>query len=891
MASNNAVSAIVGSLQSRRMLLEFSSQLGLTTDPRLRAAQRADDERIETTLVSIFNSALDEDAVLRLEGDSAQHFLDAVQGALDKGLLLAEDHSRMARRMIRKLSERCDMLPSSLFITGVSGREEHPTFGGGYGDIFRASYNSKPVALKRMRYFLRGAELRRVHLKFCREALVWKDLRHPNILTFLGIDRDSFPSTLCMVSPWMEHGTILNYLQNHGHANVDKSLYEVAQGLQYLHSRNIIHGDLRGANILVNENWSACLADFGLSNFSDATSSMTTNRGGSLYWMAPELIDPERFGLQFARTRATDVYAFGCVCLELYTGRPPFAELREPTVLLKIMNNERPQRPVGPPIVPDALWGHVLACWAHDPQSRPETRLVVQTMKSLHPLPLLPDPQPSTPSLSMPSFPPTSMAAPTMLPFLEPLPLPQDNMSSGADPQLVGGEYIILSNYTTPMDDPDEMPVSFYGGEIVRLLQQQVVPFSCLSLASVLFHDSERAEIEVQEKGEHYDTPAVRVQDWDWKKVWEREREVQAQREREQERPPLGLPSKTAPVPNAPSSTPTGATTGPPPVKPLQLAKKPAIQYDEASEKAGQGTQAAAAALEKKGEKMKEKRISTMTEVQIMEKLRQVVSDDDPKLLYSKIKRVGHGASGHVYVAKSLATGKRVAIKEMDLSHQPRKELLVNEILVLKESQHPNIVNFLECFLVKSTELWVVMEYMEGGALTKIIENNTMEEDQISSICFETCKGIAHLHGQSIIHRDIKSGHVLLDALGRSKRTTMVGTPYWMAPEVVKQKEYGVKVDIWSLGILAIEMIENEPPYLDEEPLKALYLIATNGTPTLKKPEAVSRELKGFFSACLRVDVMSRATATELLDHEFFKKACGPSGLIPLLRFKLKQLW
>lgn len=126
-----------------------------------------------------------------------------------------------------------------------------------------------------------------------------------------------------------------------------------------------------------------------------------------------------------------------------------------------------------------------------------------------------------------------------------------------------------------------------------------------------------------------------------------------------------------------------------------------------------------------------------MSEAQIMNKLRIVCSSDDPNALYSKIKKVGQGASGSVYVAKVLATGAKVAIKQMDLSHQPRKELIVNEILVMKESQHANIVNYLDSFLVKGVELWVVMEYMEGGALTDVIDSNTLEEDQISSICNE----------------------------------------------------------------------------------------------------------------------------------------------------------
>ncbi|KAI9626068.1 hypothetical protein KEM48_010577 [Puccinia striiformis f. sp. tritici PST-130] len=157
----------------------------------------------------------------------------------------------------------------------------------------------------------------------------------------------------------------------------------------------------------------------------------------------------------------------------------------------------------------------------------------------------------------------------------------------------------------------------------------------------------------------------------------------------------------------------------------------------------------------------------------------------------------------------------------------------------MKESQHPNIVNFLDSFIVRETELWVVMEFMEGGALTDVIDNNTMEE--IKSLLFAS-----KYHSSNI-----KSDNVLLDAQGHVKISKfLIGffNDGWntvlMAPEVVKQKEYGAKVDIGPWVFMAIEMIENEPPYLDEEPLKALYLIATNGTPTLKKPERLSKELK-----------------------------------------------
>ncbi|KAI1612207.1 protein-serine/threonine kinase [Exophiala viscosa] len=352
--------------------------------------------------------------------------------------------------------------------------------------------------------------------------------------------------------------------------------------------------------------------------------------------------------------------------------------------------------------------------------------------------------------------------------------------------------------------------------------------------------------------------------------------------------------------------------------KPLNVAKQPPVKAPVDARKEAEIALTAKKPVE---ERAKEVRMSSMSESEVMAKLKQVVSKDNPNESYSKQKKIGQGASGSVYVARvrESATSAvareiyrthgpkgQVAIKQMDLRNQPRKELIVNEIIVMKDSKHPNIVNFLDSFLQEqNNELWVVMEFMEGGALTDIIDNNpVITEDQIATICFETCKGLAHLHSQDIIHRDIKSDNVLLDRVGnvkitdfgfcakltesKSKRATMVGTPYWMAPEVVKQKEYGPKVDIWSLGIMAIEMIESEPPYLNEEPLKALFLIATNGTPRLKNPNKLSRELKAFLSVCLCVDVRSRASADELLRNDFMRMGCSLPSLSELLKWREK---
>uniref|UniRef100_A0AAR2JLB6 non-specific serine/threonine protein kinase n=1 Tax=Pygocentrus nattereri TaxID=42514 RepID=A0AAR2JLB6_PYGNA len=282
-----------------------------------------------------------------------------------------------------------------------------------------------------------------------------------------------------------------------------------------------------------------------------------------------------------------------------------------------------------------------------------------------------------------------------------------------------------------------------------------------------------------------------------------------------------------------------------------------------------------------------------MSDEEILEKLRSIVSVGDPKKKYTRFEKIGQGLK----FCSSLAVFQ-VAIKQMNLQQQPKKELIINEILVMRENKNPNIVNYLDSYLV-GDELWVVMEYLAGGSLTDVVTETCMDEAQIAAVCRECLQALEFLHSNQVIHRDIKSDNILLGMDGsvkltdfgfcaqitpeQSKRSTMVGTPYWMAPEVVTRKAYGPKVDIWSLGIMAIEMIEGEPPYLNENPLRALYLIATNGTPELQNPEKLSSVFRDFLNRCLEMDVEKRGSAKELLQHQFLKVAKPLSSLTPLI--------
>ncbi|KAG8131784.1 putative Serine-threonine-protein [Naja naja] len=261
-----------------------------------------------------------------------------------------------------------------------------------------------------------------------------------------------------------------------------------------------------------------------------------------------------------------------------------------------------------------------------------------------------------------------------------------------------------------------------------------------------------------------------------------------------------------------------------------------------------------------------------------------------PEEVFDVLEKLGEGSYGSVFKAIHKETGQVVAIKQVPVESDLQE--IIKEISIMQQCDSPHVVKYYGSYF-KNTDLWIVMEYCGAGSVSDIIRlrNKTLMEDEISTIIQSTLKGLEYLHFMRKIHRDIKAGNILLNTEGHAKladfgvagqltdtmakRNTVIGTPFWMAPEVIQEIGYNCLADIWSLGITAIEMAEGKPPYADIHPMRAIFMIPTNPPPTFRKPELWSDEFTDFVKQCLVKCPEQRATATQLLQHPFVKNAKG----------------
>ncbi|KAF5385606.1 hypothetical protein D9757_006780 [Collybiopsis confluens] len=342
------------------------------------------------------------------DGEEALETMDQLQAELDRAQMENDIQVRAScLKRMQELNRLHGVLPSSMFLRGLHCESKHPITGGGFSDIWVGRLEGRRVCVKVLRFFLQSTDKEGLLKSLSKEVLIWRQLKHPNILPFLGVDKTLFPPSFSIVSPWMDNGDLISYFRKsslHPSAKLDY-IVQIAEGLVYLHELNppVVHGDLKGANILISDDQVCCLADFGLSIL-DTQSNNPTHTStvqGSLRWLAPEYINPSNKPTQMGLT-PRDIYAFGCTVFEvnfpltyviapsdgfpvdqLITEQPPFAHHNQDiSVAIDVLNGVRPVPPPDIQLSNQVLFGSMQTifspCWSEESKARPSARAFQQ---------------------------------------------------------------------------------------------------------------------------------------------------------------------------------------------------------------------------------------------------------------------------------------------------------------------------------------------------------------------------------------------------------------------------------------------------------------------------------------------------------------------------------
>uniref|UniRef100_A0A2K5S066 Myosin-IIIa n=1 Tax=Cebus imitator TaxID=2715852 RepID=A0A2K5S066_CEBIM len=282
----------------------------------------------------------------------------------------------------------------------------------------------------------------------------------------------------------------------------------------------------------------------------------------------------------------------------------------------------------------------------------------------------------------------------------------------------------------------------------------------------------------------------------------------------------------------------------------------------------------------------------------------------DPSDTWEITDTIGKGTYGKVFKVLNKKNGQKAAVKILDPIHDIDEEIEAEYNILKSLSDHPNVVRFYGIYFkkdkVNGDKLWLVLELCNGGSVTDLVKGflkrgERMSEPLIAYILHEALMGLQHLHNNKTIHRDVKGNNILLTTEGgvklvdfgvsaqltstRHRRNTSVGTPFWMAPEVIACEQqldttYDARCDTWSLGITAIELGDGDPPLADLHPMRALFKIPRNPPPKLRQPELWSAEFNDFISKCLTKDYEKRPTVSDLLQHKFITQIEGKDSML-----------